>query len=90
MSALEPSLIVNVFLRITEPFSLNSTVRLPGSTLNGPATAAVLTPVATDFPIDRDVEILARQTLHDIDLGVVGRIARTNGHGRQHQCSSSQ
>src|SRR4029450_7500869 len=49
-SALEPSLIEKVFSRTFVPFSLNVTIRLPGLTLNGPATAAVFTPVATEFP----------------------------------------
>src|SRR4030095_579641 len=49
-SALEPSLIEKVCSRTFVPFSLNVTIRLPGLTLNGPATAAVLTPSATDSP----------------------------------------
>src|SRR4029450_13397751 len=50
ISALEPSLIEKVFSRTVLPFSLKVTIRLPGFTLNGPATAAVLTSSATDSP----------------------------------------
>src|SRR4029453_19541999 len=49
-SVLEPSLIEKVFSRTLVPFSLNVTIRLPGLTLNGPATAAVLPPSAIDSP----------------------------------------
>ena len=50
ISALEPSLIEKVFSRTVVPSSPKVTMRLPGSTLNGPATAAVLTSSATDSP----------------------------------------
>ena len=41
------------------------------------------------FSIDRDVQILAWHTLHDVDLRVIGRVAWTDRQPRQSQNSCS-
>ena len=35
------------------------------------------------FSVDRDVQVLAWHTLHDVDLGVIGRVAWTDRQPRQ-------